>query len=542
MFLFRLTTRATLLMFILFCLNACDKQLDESHNVHPAAITTSDSSSVFIIEQAFPGQTGIPKKGELFGQTISYKDINGEAVFQGDILLSPEQLAVITDSAGSANGRISGAGLADKFKRWRSFIIPYTIDPALPNKARVTDAIAHWESKTPLRFVMRTSQSDYITFRPSSGCSSKLGRIGGQQFINLGTGCNTGTAIHEIGHAVGLLHEQARTNRDSHISVKYDNILQTEWDQFDKYQLSTTPGFDFREFDFNSIMLYAPFNTYAINQSKPTMTRKDGSTWTPNRSSLSAGDIKTVTSMYANLYIIWNKYLYAVNVKDGSYAAIDNTWSGFNAKFIAEDDAYLWAINGETLWRVDRLSGKFKSFGSGWSGAMGVTGIVNGNTRWAIQGTNLYAINAQGQRFKVTNRNWNSAQAILAHKDYVFVVRSDNRLVRVDLNTPEPKVVRDLGGGWSNVKAIAVSRASSNEVYIIRGSSLYRVNIDTGNAVVVGLSQWAGTEGMAGIDGKLYIVAGGILWEVDENGNRRSLGGGWSGTQSMGVVRNANVL
>ena len=66
--------------------------------------------------------------------------------------------------------------------RWPDGVIPYTIDPLLPSQFRVTDAIAQWESQTGITFVPRVAQTDYVTFRPSTGCSSSLGRVGGQQF------------------------------------------------------------------------------------------------------------------------------------------------------------------------------------------------------------------------------------------------------------------------------------------------------------------------------------------------------------------------
>ncbi len=35
--------------------------------------------------------------------------------------------------------------------------MPYDIDSSLPNQSRVTDAVAHWEANTNMRFVCRTS-------------------------------------------------------------------------------------------------------------------------------------------------------------------------------------------------------------------------------------------------------------------------------------------------------------------------------------------------------------------------------------------------
>jgi len=59
-----------------------------------------------------------------------------------------------------------------------------------------------------------------------NGCDSFIGKQGGRQTMNLQSpGCmHIGTVIHEMIHALGLFHEQARPDRDDHVNIFWENI------------------------------------------------------------------------------------------------------------------------------------------------------------------------------------------------------------------------------------------------------------------------------------------------------------------------------
>lgn len=88
--------------------------------------------------------------------------------------------------------------------RWPYNIVYYTIAGDLPlsSKTRVQEAINYWKANSRIKFVVRTTQPNYVTFRPGSGCSSNVGMKGGQQFINVASSCSKGNIIHEINHAL----------------------------------------------------------------------------------------------------------------------------------------------------------------------------------------------------------------------------------------------------------------------------------------------------------------------------------------------------
>ena len=114
--------------------------------------------------------------------SLAYEIIDGVPIAEGDIVV-PLEIRSAT--------RIG--------RRWVDGVVPYVIDPDLPEPSRVDTAIAHWEEKTTLRFVARTSESDYVSFGPGTGCSSSVGHTGGKQLVRLSTGESASSVV-----AVGI--------------------------------------------------------------------------------------------------------------------------------------------------------------------------------------------------------------------------------------------------------------------------------------------------------------------------------------------------
>ena len=144
--------------------------------------------------------------------------IHDEYVLSGDILLAAEQMKQLSHDNQSSHTH-ERTGLSSLARRWTNCKVYYSISSSLPNQSRVHDAIAHWEANYNIDFILRTNQNNYIEFVSSTGCSSFLGMIGGRQEIRLASGCTTGNTIHEIGHALGFLHEQQRADRDNSITI-----------------------------------------------------------------------------------------------------------------------------------------------------------------------------------------------------------------------------------------------------------------------------------------------------------------------------------
>jgi hypothetical protein len=227
-------------------------------------------------------------------KAVQYAVVDGLAIFEGDIVLGTvEEVEARTEVARQGIGLSEAVVITGSQFRWKNCRIPYTIDPGLPSQERVTNAIAHWEAKTNYRFVVRTNEPDWITFRVGGGCSSSVGRQGGQQFVNLAAGCLKGQAIHEIGHVVGLWHEQSREDRDLFVQIKWANIEAGKEFNFNQH---ITDGDDVGSYDYGSIMHYGK-DAFTKNGQDTIVTINPAGSAIGQRIALSPGDIAAANSL-----------------------------------------------------------------------------------------------------------------------------------------------------------------------------------------------------------------------------------------------------
>ena len=253
-------------------------------------------------------------------------DENEGYLFEGDIKTSFETIRQLYDlNETQANDLILKFGnvtdnrfnhvdkrsaSSDHDLLWSSRIVPYVYDSSLSTAVRnkIRKAMDEWESSTCLQFINRIDENDYVYFTDAErGCFSNVGRIGGEQNINLGDGCdNHSTILHEIGHALGFWHEQSRPDRNSYVKIYDENIKSGEDDNFMKRK-DKEVDYQGVGYDYASIMHYereaflkdsCTGKCLTLDQNNPSVYENQGRPELGKQMHLSSSDILQANRLY----------------------------------------------------------------------------------------------------------------------------------------------------------------------------------------------------------------------------------------------------
>lgn len=228
----------------------------------------------------------------------------GDAVIEGDMIIGEGQELLQANGPATLQS-IGSAQLFSLFTRlgshrWPNGVLVYSIADKLPeaSKTKVIAAMTHWEGKTRIRFKKaETGTADYVEFvdpGDPNTCQSSVGRVGGRQVIKVGANCSTGNMIHEIGHALGLTHEQMRKDRDTFVTIHRENLIDDKY--WSNFTIKSALYFEVGDYCYGSIMHY-PRDAFAKAGTSTIEPRAVGVS-IGQRDELDACDIKAIETQY----------------------------------------------------------------------------------------------------------------------------------------------------------------------------------------------------------------------------------------------------
>ena len=239
------------------------------------------------------------RRGLYRGVPVTYTVKNGRAIFQGDIVL--EKVDPIDPQRPLPSFGIDYAQYLWP-KVGSQYQIPYVIASGSGDLANLNAAITQFNNTfSNIQFVAHTSQTDYVSFYFDPGnfsgeCEAVVGRAGGEQQIGGSAACTVATILHEMGHTVGLWHEQSRPDRDTYVSVNYGNLIKGSIGNFSKiYDNAQTFG---TYFDYASIMEYPAF-AFSRNGG-PAIESIPAGIPLSNLNGYSTADIDGIERLYGN--------------------------------------------------------------------------------------------------------------------------------------------------------------------------------------------------------------------------------------------------
>jgi len=259
------------------------------------------------------------------GKQITYEVRDGLAIYQSDMILGNAADVAAAASAGPRGAKSTKGlrpdaltitpGISSTINLWPLVSgvgrVPYTITNVSTDAIYplINDAIM--ESNTQLtgviQWVAATSSDlssgnyvdfDFDTSNTNGVCEAVVGMQdnGVPQPIGGSGACTETTILHEMGHALGLYHEQSRADRNTYVNYLEQNIDKPNHANFDIIPDSVGSGL----YNYASIMEYGPF-TFNKDGVSPTLeTIPPGIVLGTTTPQYTSGDLDGIKRLYGH--------------------------------------------------------------------------------------------------------------------------------------------------------------------------------------------------------------------------------------------------
>ncbi|XP_047220109.1 high choriolytic enzyme 1-like [Girardinichthys multiradiatus] len=175
--------------------------------------------------------------------------------------------------------------------------IPYRISNQFSQREKdvIVKGLESFHASTCIRFRPHQRERDFVDIQSQTGCWSFVGRRGGDQVVSLSrSGCVFHQIVqHELLHALGFNHEQTRSDRDSHVRIRLENVIPGQEHNFRKIDTNNlgTP------YDYNSVMHYGRF-AFSRNREPTIVPIPNPNVEIGRATQMSSADILRVNRLY----------------------------------------------------------------------------------------------------------------------------------------------------------------------------------------------------------------------------------------------------
>ena len=445
---------------------------------------------------------------------------------------------------------------SDKKTYWPDGCVPYQIDideSVFPTTvSRVNTAIAAWNDlAVGITLIPRANQTNYISFQSFGGAaldfcfSTAAGMAGGIQIVLVPENPNPNISCrieHEIGHAVGMIHEHMRSDRDDWVTIDFDNVDPVKAANFIK--MSDAASVNVGNYDYLSMMHYCR-RAFAVDPTKDVFIAPP-SGYVDLLCSLSPGPFSPGDQATAAELTAGNSHVYKLFPHGEVNHTVDmRSWSDgwtTSAPFTIGSKTYLFFLKKGDGWMIVReinADGSFgaivdnKDWSSGWTSAAIYT-IWGKNYLFLLKEGNgrmhVNEINANGTiGALIDNKDWSSGWTSAAiytiwGKNYLFLLKEGDGRMHVNEINADGTIGtmidnQDWSSGWTSASTFAIG--GKNYLFLLKAGDgrthVNEINADGKIGPVIDNRDWSSGWTTA----KTYAIGGQNYLFLLKNGNGR---------------------